>query len=231
MQIKKMVIISLSIIIVGLILQILPSDITGMLVIKGDYYPAKIAVSSRIVIPEETITIKIDSPYTLLDGVKTNNNLGNKIYFYNNNIRKDEEKICLNDKCKGNYLIEYQIPSEGYSQSEWTEGKYVVKVYDYLNKKYVEDYFTLTNTDDPRIICKETDNGDDKYHRGKVYSFKTSKKVTKEDVCIIINRKNTSNLTEYWCCVETDKDYKKDIGMCSKQTNCATKCQDGACYS
>jgi len=226
MKTKKLVIIAVSIILMGLIFQILPSKFTGMLTLNKEQFPAKLEITPNVTIHDETIKIKINSPYYIYRGQKKQHYVNNKIYFYNNNLRKGKKKICNQDRCKGDFIIEYNIPDKFKTRTDWPEGTYTAKIYDTLNEKYIEYSFELVNLSNPLIDCKDLDRGNDIYHKGETYSFKTGKQVKKEDNC----KFHSNELKEYYCCNKTNPQYKEDIGMCLQIIECKLKCKDGSCY-
>lgn len=228
MDLKKSVIIVISLIVILTFFNFL--EYTGK--ITSSYgvqkFKGSISIMPYIALQDETITINIQGPY-YKDGKKSSySELSNKIYFYRNGLRKDEKKICIKSRCKGNFTEEFTIPAKMYSDSEWQEGTYIAKIYDYLNKEYIEATFIVTNKTDQRIGCKEIgDLGDDIYHKAETTSHYTGKEITKEDICL----DDGKTIIEYYCCKTTDTDYKNTLGMCQRYAKCINKCYKGACFS
>lgn len=236
MKAKKGVAIVICLVLFAILLNILPSNLTGGTILTNEKSPAKIDVVQDFAVYGEDIQIKIESPYYMYRNKKVEYWVGDKIYFYNDVSRKGEKKICENSlKCRGTYTIEYPLPIVMYTGVDWKPGKYIVKVYDYLTKKYIEDSFILTDLNDSRIMCKDSeDSGDDIYHKGTTYSYLTGSQVKKEDKCIATesyDSYSSKELGEYYCCNKTDKNYIPSIGMCYKRVSCNKKCEKGSCWN
>jgi len=227
MELKKSLVIVISLMLALTFLNLL-QDYTGKITSSytSQKFKGSMTITPLIALQDEKITINIKGPY-YMDNKKAYGEMSNKVYFYKDGKRKDEVKICANSRCKGDFTKEFTIPAKMYTESEWQEGTYTAKVYDYLNKKYIETNFIVTNESDSRIGCKEIDDtGNDQYHKSETISHYTGKKIAKKDEC-----KTDKLLTEYYCCKNTDKNYKKELGICRIETKCLNKCNKGVCFS
>lgn len=230
MELKKSLVIVISLMLALTFLNLLQDTYTGNVTssYSSQKFKGSITITPIIALQDEKITINIKGPYYINDKkVKVYGEMSNKVYFYKDGLRKDEIKICTSSRCKGEFTKEFTIPAKMYSESKWLEGIYTTKVYDYLNKEYMETNFIVTNKSDSRIGCKEIDDtGNDPYHTSETTSYHTGKKIDKKDVC-----ETDKILNEYYCCKNTDKNYKNELGICQIEIKCSNKCIKGACFS
>ena len=228
MELKKSLVIVISLMLALTFLNLLQDAYTGKVTssYSSQKFKGSMTITPLIALQDEKITINIKGPYYTNDK-KIYGEMSNKVYFYKDGRRKDEVTLCTSSRCKSDIIKEFTIPAKMYSESKWTEGTYTAKVYDYLNKEYMETRFIVTNTSDSRIGCKEIDdNGNDQYHKSETISYYTGKKVINTDECT-----TSALLREYYCCKNIDKDYKKELGMCRTEIKCLNKCVKGACFS
>lgn len=228
MNLKKSITLIISLFIILTLLNIFQETYTGK--ITSSYNAKKIkgsmTITPKIALQDETITINIKGPY--LQKQEKYGKMANKVYFYRKGLRRGETKICLDSRCESNFTKEFTIPPKRYARSKWQEGIYIARIYDYLNKEYIETTLIVTNKSDPRIGCKDiNDNGNDIYHRSETISHYSGKETTKKDVCLT----DKKIVLEYYCCKNTDPNYKKPLGMCEIYTKCLDKCYKGTCFS